>query len=392
MKQIWYITLKEIRDFFLDKGDLAFSLIMPILIFGLMYGAFGGQTQFNGTVFIVNEDTGSYSRLLLNRLGRQEGLTVKTLMAAEADSRLDRSNIQMAIFIPSDFSAELEAGRPTKILFKQRGNGGMEGQITASIVQGAVERISQEILLQNNLKADLRDSGASEQQVTTAFITVLAREQADPAIIIVKNSLGNSPDPVNQFLPGIMTMFVLFSVNLAAQALVEERRKGTLERLLTTRLKVSQIFTGKFLAYTARGFIQTVMLMLLAYAVFGIFTPLTFLEALLLALLFAAACSTLGIIIGSIARTQNASIWIAVFFTMTMVMLAGTFMAVTEGTTLDMLSQFSINTHANDAFREIIFKGGSLESITSEILILVSVTLVGLIISRFLFKATQGGK
>ena len=42
MKKSIIIMLKEIRDFFQDKGDLSFSLLLPILIFALMYGAFGG--------------------------------------------------------------------------------------------------------------------------------------------------------------------------------------------------------------------------------------------------------------------------------------------------------------------------------------------------------------
>ena len=36
MKKIWYIALKEVRDFLVDKGDLSFSLVLPILIFALM--------------------------------------------------------------------------------------------------------------------------------------------------------------------------------------------------------------------------------------------------------------------------------------------------------------------------------------------------------------------
>ena len=148
---------------------------------------------------------------------------------------------------------------------------------------------------------------------------------------VSETAIGSSPDPVNQFLPGIMTMFVLFAVNLTAQALVDERRKGTLERLLATRLKVGELFTGKFLAYTARGFVQTTVLLLLAYAVFRIFTPVSFLESLVLALVFSAACSTLGLIIGSLARTQNQATWISVFFTMLMVMLSGTFIAYYSG-------------------------------------------------------------
>jgi ABC-2 type transport system permease protein len=204
--------------------------------------------------------------------------------------------------------------------------------------------------------------------------------------------VGSRPDPVNQFLPGIMTMFVLFAINLTAQSLVDERRKGTLERLIATRLKVGELFTGKFLAYMARGFIQTLILLLLAYAVFRLFTPISFLEAAVLALIFAAACSAIGIIIGAIARTQYQATWIAVFFTMLMVMLSGTFVAISQGTVLYSLSRISINTYANDAFRTIITRGGTLADARTDILVMAGVAIVGLVVSRLLFRATQGGK
>jgi ABC-type multidrug transport system permease subunit len=99
-----------------------------------------------------------------------------------------------------------------------------------------------------------------------------------------------------------------------------------------------------------------------------------------------------GIIIGALARTRNQATWIAVFFTMTMVMLSGTFVPISKGTTLYTLSRISINTYANDAFRTIITRSGSLADVRTEILVLVGVAIVGLVISRFLFRATQGGK
>jgi ABC-2 type transport system permease protein len=393
MKKVWFIALKEIRDFFQDKGDLIFSLVLPIVIFGLMYGAFGNQLQFNGTAYIVNQDEGGiYSDQLIDQLGTYKGLTIKNLTVADADSRLERSNIQMAIFIPAEFSANLAAGNQSQIVFKQRGNGSTEGQIAASLVRGAAEKINQQVQLQRLVAADLSGSGAGAQQIESALQIVSAQEAAKPAVQVVEETFGVKPDAVKQYLPGIMTMFVLFAVNLTAQALVDERRRGTLERLLATRLTVGELFTGKFVAYTFRGFVQTIILMLLAYIVFGLFTPLTFLEASFLALIYSAACSTLGIIIGSIARSQNQATWIAVFFTMLMVMLSGTFMAITPGTTLAAFSKISLNTYANDAFRSIIIDKASLGSVTTEILVLVGVAVVGLVISRLLFKVGQGSK
>jgi ABC-2 type transport system permease protein len=393
MKKSFFIALKEVRDFLRDKGDLAFSLLLPIIIFALIYGAFGGTTQFNGTAYIVNEDNGSkYSDLLVQRLGGYQGLATQMLSAQEADRKLSRSDIQMALFIPAGFSARLSANQSAQLVFKQRGNGGIEGQIVANLVRGAAEAIGQEIQVQQQVKNNLADRNIDAQQIEITVQKYIEQEKSAPVITVTETAIGSKPDPVNQFLPGIMTMFVLFAVNLTAQALVDERRKGTLERLLTTRLTVGQLFTGKFLAYMSRGFIQTLILLLLSYIVFRIFTPVSFLESLVLALIFAAASSAIGLIIGSLARTENQATWIAVFFTMLMVMLSGTFVPISKGTVFYTLSRFSINTYANDAFRGLITRGGSLADVKFEIMVMLAVAIVGLIISRFLFRATQRGK
>ncbi len=393
MKKALFIALKEVRDFLQDKGDLSFSLILPIAIFALMYGAFGGSTQFNGTAYIVNEDPGTqYSTLLLQRLDTYQGLTLQMLSSSEADARLSRSDIVLALFLPQGFSAKLAASQPAQLTFKQRGNGGTEGQIVINLVQSAAAGISQDIEVQNQVENALANSKIDPQLIQTTVQKFIDSENASPGITLTETAVGGKPDPVNQFLPGIMTMFVLFSISLTAQTLVNERRKGTLERLLTTRLKISELFLGKYLAYLGRGFVQTTILLLLAYAVFRLFTPISFLEALVLALVFAAAASAIGLIIGSIARTENQATWIAVFFTMFMVMISGTFVAVTPGTTLYALSRFSLNTYANDAFRTLISQGGSLADAKTAIIVMVGVAIAGLIISRFLFRAAPGVK
>jgi ABC-2 type transport system permease protein len=393
MKKALFIALKEVRDFFQDRGDLMFSLLLPVLIFALMYGAFGNNLQFNGTANIVNEDQdGQYATRLLDRLREYPGLKVEVVPAAEANDDLDRSNILLALFIPPDFSTKLAAGEPTQLIFKERGNGGTEGQIVANLVRGAADSLAQELQTVNRVKADLAGNAIPAQQIAITVQQYQTQEAQSPVLAIKENTFGNPPDPVNQFLPGIMTMFVLFAINLTAQALVDERRKGTMERLLATRLKIGELFTGKFLAYTARGFTQTLILLLLAYAVFRVFTPVSFLASMVLALIFAAACSTLGLIIGSLCKTQNQATWISVFVTMFMVMISGTFVTITSGSFLDTLSHISINTYANEAFRTVITQGGTLADAKTDIFVLLGVAVVGLIISRLLFRVSQEGK
>jgi ABC-type Na+ efflux pump permease subunit len=387
------VALREVRTYLQDKADLAFSLLLPIAIFALMYGAFGGESMFHGTAYMVNEDQGgSYSALLLERLGALENLDVEMVSLPEADSRLERSDLLMVVYIPEGFSDKLASGEPAQLVFKQRGNGGQEGQIVASLVRGVAEEMGQELQVYNQVSSTLAGSNIPQENIEVTVQKFLDRERQNPTVGVGEEALGSSPDPVNQFLPGIVTMFILFAITLNARAIVEERRKGTLERLLTTRLSVGQLFTGKFLASISRGFVQTLILLALAYAVFQLFTPLSFVKSLVIALIFTAAASALGLVIASVARSEDAATWIAVFFTMVMVMLGGTFFEITQGSVMYTISKASINTYANDAFKTIIAQGGSLADLGLELGVLAGVAVVGLGISRILFRVMPGGK
>jgi len=113
---------------------------------------------------------------------------------------------------------------------------------------------------------------------------------------------------------------------------------------------------------------------------------------LVIALIFAAAASALGLVIASVARSEDGASWIAVFFTMVMVMLGGTFFTISEGSVLYTISRFSINTYANSAFNTIIAQGGSLADIGLELGVMGGVIIVGLVFSRILFKVMPGGR
>ncbi len=392
MKRALLITLNEVRLYLQDKSDLAFGLLLPILTFALMYGAFGGQTLFKATASIVDEDRGVYSQQLIEGLDSIDGISIDLITVEEADKKLDRSDLLMVLFIPEGFSATLESDGRTELVFKQRGNGGQEGQILASMIRGVAEQINQEFQVTNRVKSYLEGSGIPENAIAVTVQDLLTRERQQPALGIEEEIIGGSPDFINQYLPGIITMYVLFSLSLSAQTIVEERRRGTLERLLTTRLSAGELFFGKFLSTISRGFIQTLILLVLSYAVFQMFTPLSFLASLVISVIFAAAAAALGMIIASVARTVAAANWIGVVVTMFMVMVGGTFFEIAEGSTLGTMSKISLNTYANEAYREVISQGGSLGEVWQPLVVLAGVAIVGLIISRMIFKAVPGSK
>ena len=393
MIRVFIITLREVRSYLQDKADLAFSLLLPVAIFALMYGAFSGQSLFNGTAYVVNEDPdGVYSQRLVERLEETDNLEVSLLTGHDANIKLEGSDVLMVIVIPEGFSAQLSSGRSTQIIFRQRGNGGQEGQIVASLVRREADKLSQEIQIEKQVQRALTNKGVSLNYIQTTVQRLLEREHESPIIEVSEKSIGKEVDLTNQFLPGIITMFVLFAITMGSRALVEERKKGTLERLLTTRLSVGQLYTGKFLAGVARGFVQILILLVLSYMVFQLFTPLSFLMVLLIALLFVAAASSLGLVIASIAHTEDQAVWISVFFTMSTVMLGGTFFEIPEKSALFILSRVSINTYVNSALKTIIAGGSTLNDVTFELAVLITVVIAGLILSRIFFRVIPGGR
>ena len=387
------VALHEVRIYLRDRGDLAFTLLLPIVTFALMYGAFCGQDTFHGTAHMVNEDKGgAYSTLLLERLEEEDSLDVNLLSAREADSKLDRADLLLVLYIPHGFSDAVASGEQGQLVFKQRGNGGDEGQVVAGIVRSVVDELAQEFQVHAQVSEALEGTGVGQEQIDATVEQLIEEERQEPTVTVGEETLGGRTDPVEAFLPTIVTMYVLFAVTLTARVLVEERKRGTLERLLTTRIGVGQLFTGKLLAFCSRGFIQTLILLGLAYAVFQMFTPLSFIQSLVIALVFIAAASGLGLLIAAVARTEDQAVWIAVVFTMTMVVLGGTFFDIPEGGVMNVLSKISFNTYANDALKAIINEGSSLADVGMELAVLAGVALVALPLGRLLFKVLPGGR
>ncbi len=259
----------------------------------------------------------------------------------------------------------------------------------ASIVRSKAQEVGQEAALKKAVKTASDSTQEHADNITQRFMD---HEGNSPFVTVKEVPIGAAPNPVNQFLSGIITMFVLFATSISSQALVEERRNKTLERLLTTRLTAGELFFGKFLANTARAFLQSLILLLLAAIVFRLFTPVSFLEVSIVALVFSAAAGALGLLIDSASKSPAQANTISSLVTMSMTMLGGTFFTINEGSTLYLLSRFSLNTYANDAFRAIISRGQNLAGVNQELVLIGGVTIAALILSRFLFRVVGEGK
>ena len=392
MSRPLHIAFLELNRYVRNRGELAFSIALPIVLFALMYGAFGGEESFHATANVVDLDGGAHARSFIEQLDALDEITVKERTLQDADAALDRSAILMAVVIPAGFSATLDSGAAASLVFKQRGHGGQTGQIVASIVQAVSQEIGGDIQIRRLVNAALDDSGASTEQIATATDNVTARSLLNPPLRVEVRQLdGEQPNILDRMVPGMVVMFLMFAVTMSAQTLVEERRIGTLERLMTTRLGVNQLFAGKFISGMLRAMVQALVLLSLAFAVLRVGDAVDFTEMLLLSALVAAAVSAVSLVIGAFARTRDQATWAAVVFTMFMTVFGGTFFDVSAGP-LALLSKFTINGHAIDAMASVLSAGESLAQQGLQMAIMMGVTIVGLAAARALFKVTEGGR
>ena len=392
MVRPFYLALLEVKRFLADRGDVATSIALPIALFSLMLGVFGGGASFNGTAHVADLDEGAVSGELIERLSRVDGVSVKRYTGAELNDALDRSAVLSGFVIPAGFSANMESGAPSVITVRRRGSGGDEGQIIGSILQGIAQDLAAEYELRNAIAALVSDTVPSDDITATAQALATEARETPPVSVVTESLAEDEDDILDRLLPGVVVMFLLFSVTIGAQTLIEDRRIGTLERLVTTRLSLEQLFIGKFLAGLSRGMLQVMVLMGLAFLVFRIAGPLVFLQSMVLAIVVAASVSALGLTIATLARSQEQATWSAVFFTMFMTIFGGTFFPVPDAGVLGILSRFTLNKYAINAFEGILNGTSTLADQWFEIALLGGVTLVGLVIARTQFRISAAVK
>ncbi len=378
-----FIAFTELKRYLADRVALAFSLALPIVMFALMYGAFGGEPSFSATANFVDLDNGPLSRELLDRVGAVEGMDVRLYDSNEADQALGRSRILTAFVIPAGFSRDLESGKPVSISMRRRGHGGGEGQIAAAIVAASAQEIAGGLQTRASAAAAL-GGGVSMERIEAA---VEKLGGGGPPVVVVERGGEESGNVLFGMVAGVLTMFLMFAVTLNAQSMVIERLNGTLERLMTTRLSVNQLFAGKFLAATARAALQALILLSLAVAVMRIAGPIEFIQAVVFSLLFAAAVSSIGLVLAGFARTRDQATWGAVFLTMGMTIFSGAFVPFESGP-MEVISRFTLNRPAMDALHSILSGSGGLADQWLQAAILAAVTLVGLAAARALFRTT----
>ena len=194
------------------------------------------------------------------------------------------------------------------------------------------------------------------------------------------------------FIPGLMVvMCQMMSTMLAANAIVREKERGTLEQLFMTPVRPTELIIGKMTPYVAVAGFDFCMIALLMNTIFGVPIHGSFLTLLALALPFVLTMLGVGLWISTKASTREAATQLTIGTILPSVFLSGyVFPADSMPVFFSYLSQVIPTTWLIDAARGVILRGAGWAELWRHSLVLWGMALAMVVACGFRFRKQVG--
>ena len=208
----------------------------------------------------------------------------------DMDTRLQNGELALAVEIPPDFAKKTSSGQP--VVVAAWIDGAMPSR--AETVQGYVQAIHQSWLLEQ-IKAT---TGMS----IDSAVTVETRYRYNPDVTSLP-----------AMVPAVMPLLLLMLPSiLTALAVVREKENGSIINLYVTPVSKAEFLLGKQVPYIVLGFVNYLLMTLLAVTLFGVPIKGSFLTLSLAALLYVIIATGMGLLASTLTKSQIA----AMFFTL----------------------------------------------------------------------------
>ena len=296
MRTLINILIKELLQLRRDPKILPILFIAPVIQLTLL--GYAATTDIKRVELAVCDlDRTAASRQLVERFTSSTYFT----LTATVDSQegftplLQSGRARVALTIPAGFAGARAAGRPGHVQLVADGADAMSGTIGLGYAS-----------------AVLQDAAAAAGAVP---------------LLDLRPTVLYNPDLVSKdfMIPGILGLIIMIMTTmLTAMAIVRESELGTMEQLLVTPLTPAQLIVGKLIPYALVGFVE--VFTVLPVTLFWFEVPLrgSVVTLLLLTVPYMLCTLGLGLLISTLARTQQQAMMLSAFvFIMPQMLLSG---------------------------------------------------------------------
>jgi ABC-2 type transport system permease protein len=298
------IFLKEFQQMMRDRLTFAMAIGVPILQLVLFGYAINTDPKGLPTA-VVSLDPGPMSRGVLAAMQNTGYFRIDHVLTDEkqADALLEAGTVQFMVVIPPDFSRQLVRGeRPALLVAADATDPSAAGNAIAalgSVVPAAIA---------HDLPGALRPLAAR------------------PPSFEVRVHKRYNPEGLSRYniVPGLVgTILTMTMVMLTSLAMTRERERGTMENLLATPVRPSEVMVGKILPYVVMGYVQLGVILVAAVLLFEV--PMVGSLGLLLAMIgvFIVANLGVGFTFSTVAKNQLQAMQMTFFFFLPSMLLSG---------------------------------------------------------------------
>jgi ABC-2 type transport system permease protein len=365
--RILAILIKEFRQMKRDRLTFAMMVAVPIMQL-VLFGYAINTDPRHLPLAVVAADDSALARSFVAGLqnSRFFELVATPGSEREGDRLLARGEVQFLLVIPAGFGRRVERGeRPALLLAADATDPSAAGNALAAL-----------------------DPIARQAQVRELTGTLAPLRPKVPAFEVRVQRRYN-PDGLVRYniVPGLIGVILTMTmVMMTSLAVTREIERGTMENLLATPARPSEVMIGKIVPYIVVGYLQVSLVLACALLLFDV--PM--LGSLVLlsgaVILFIAANLAVGFTFSTLARNQLQAVQLTFFFFLPSILLSG-FMFPFRGMPrwAQLLGEALPLTHFLRIVRGILLKGNDLSEIAPNLwpIALFMVAAGALALSRY---------
>jgi ABC-2 type transport system permease protein len=385
LRRIAAFSRRALLQFRHDRRTLAFVLIMPLLMILIFGYTFGGDVK-GIAIEVVDYDTGIQA-------GTSPVLPNGLFLAQKVTDNFDTDAFSMHTNTNSSNARQIvhEGKAWAAIIFPANFT---ENFLVTIKTQDMSLSPKIEIYIDTSnptiAAAVIKEATQSVQITLKKLSASLNISQLEMPIVIQQVYAYGSGDTrfIDYFAPGVISFAIMMVTTMITIILfVNERRNGTLQRLLVSPASESEIVVGYALAFAVIGIIQSIVVLIAAILLFDISIVGNIFLALIVILLLAFGHQGLGILLSAGAKNELQAIQFIPLILFPSILLAGLFWPIESiPSYLQPLSYIIPLRYGIDAERSIMLRGWGIGEIWVDIVVLVLFALLTLSASVLLLK------
>lgn len=369
-KRIFKQTVRDIRT-------LMLLLVAPILILSLLYYIFSVSDNANGVKVGIHHVSDSYlSELhdqgIQTKQYQDQGGIEHKIKEDQLTGFIYESNHKLHVTYAND--------NPTETGTLASTNQNWLIQHNMSQMKDNTKQLQEKL---KSIQNKLPDSMITEKQTTTNNIQV-NRPVKMTANYLYADKDATYFDMINPILIGFFVFFFTFLIS--GIGLLKERTSGTLERLLASPIKRSDIIFGYIMGYGLFSIIQTVVVVMFAIFVLNIAIAGSIWLVLVTTILTALVALTFGILLSTFASSEFQMIQFIPLVIVPQVLFAGLIPIQSMNSGLQYFAHLMPLFYTGNAMQTVMIKGFGLSDIYLNLCVLFAIFVVLLILNIFGMK------